>query len=289
MWKRRYVTSLLVGIALGSVGLTLGFAASAGPAAAATEQQNLGTIAQTYTAGPGVLAGMIVGLQSKDQRTVIPLQSENIHEMTGVVVPIADANIVLTPPAVTNQQVLVASGGRYELLVSDQNGPVKSGNFITISALDGIGMKAGPEQAEVIGRALGDFDGKTGVIDTEQLKSNLGNKTTVAVGHIPVDIRLAPNPLYQSSNNLPDFLSHAANSVAHKDVQPFRVYLSLSILLATVFITGVMFYGGIRGGIIAIGRNPLAKGAIGRGLIRAVALGLIVFAIGVLGAYIILL
>jgi hypothetical protein len=257
--------------------------------AATAAAQDLGTIAQSYNAGPEVLAGMIVGLQSKDQRTVVPLKSEDIHNMTGVVVPIADANIVLTPPAVTNQQVLVASGGRYELLVSNQNGAIKAGNYITISALDGIGMKAGPQQAEVIGRALGDFDGKSGVIDTEQLNSTLGNKTTVAVGHIPVDIRLAPNPLYQSSSTLPDFLAHAANSVAHKDVQPFRVYLSLTVLLATIFITAVMFYGGIRGGIIAIGRNPLAKGAISRGLLRAVAIGLVVFAIGILGAYVILL
>jgi hypothetical protein len=255
----------------------------------AAADQNLGSVAQSYNAGPEVLAGMIVELKSKDQSTVVPLKSEDIQHMTGVVVPTGDASIVLTPSSAATQQVLVAATGKYELLVSNQNGAIKAGDYVTISALDGIGMKAGPDQSEVVGRAMQNFDGKANILDTEQLKSTLGRSTTVSIGHIPVDVRLAPNPQYRNGSKLPDALARAAANVAHKDVNPFRVYLSLTVLLATLFITGFIFYGGIRGGIIAIGRNPLAKGAIGRGLTRAATIGLIILIIGLLGAYVILL
>jgi hypothetical protein len=281
-------TIILKRLSASVLGLSL-LAVLIGSSAAVAADQNLGTVAQSYNAGQDVLAGMIVGLKAKDQTTVVPLKSEDIQHMTGVVVPVGDASIVLTPPTATTQQVLVAATGKYELLVSNQNGAIKAGDYVTISALDGIGMKAGPDQSEVVGRAIQGFDGKTNILDTEQLKSSLGRPTTVSIGHIPVDIRLAPNPQYRNGNKLPDVLARAAANVAHKDVTPFRVYLSLTILLATLFITGFIFYGGIRGGIIAIGRNPLAKGAIGRGLVRAVVLGLIILVIGLLGAYVILL
>lgn len=258
--------------------------AAAVPATAPTN-----TVARSYDAGAGVLAGMLVRSESDTKPVVVPLASQNIKQMLGVVVPVADANIVLTPPAASGQQVLVAGAGRYQLLVSSQKGAIKAGDYLTVSALDGIATRAGTDAPQVVGRAVADFDGKAGVIDTEQLKSTFGRTTTVAIGHIPADIQLGPNPFYRKNGSLPSFLADAASSVAHKDVKPFRVYLSLTVLLTTLCITGFMLYGGMRGGIIAVGRNPLARGAISRGLIKVVLFSLIVFLAGVFGAYTILI
>lgn len=256
----------------------------AAQALAATPAPN--TLAQSYSAGPSVLAGMIVEPKPHDQTTVIPASSRDIHNMLGVVIPVSGAQIVLTPPATTAQQVLVAPTGRYEVLMSNQGGPVKSGDYVTISALDGVGMKAGSDQSEIIGRAAADFNGKDNVLDTVRLSMTNGKSTTVAISHIPVDIRLAPNPLARDNNNsLPGLVGRAASSIANKPVSPTRAYVSLVVLAATLFITGSMFYGGIRGGITAIGRNPLAKRAVSRGLVQAIIFGMIVFILGMLAVY----
>lgn len=272
-----YSLVLLVVVSLGIV---------ANVAAASNSQgDSPGTVAQSYNAGPGVLAGMIVELNGKDHSTVIPAKSQDIHNMTGVVVPVGNASIVLSPPSAANQQVLVAAGGRYELLVSNQGGAIKAGDYLTLSALNGIGMKAGTDQPEVIGRAAASFDGNSNVLDNVQLKSSQGHSSSVSIGHIAADVRLAPNPLYQNTSNLPSFLAKAAANVVHKPVSQARVYISTIVVVATLLIAGSIFYGGIRGGITAIGRNPLAKRAISRGLVQAVLFGLIVFVIGMVAAY----
>ncbi len=247
-----------------------------------------GTVAQTYNAGPSVLPGMIVEPESKDQATVVPASGRDVSKSIGVVAPVDGADIVLTPPSVSEQQVLVAPSGRYNLLVSNQNGSIKAGDYLTISALDGISMKAGSDRPEVIGRAVGSFNGSSNAIGTEKLSTSAGQHAAVAIGVVPVDIRLGPNPLYHDSSNLPGWLSKAGSSVANKPVSSARFALSLGVLAATLFMAGSMFYGGIRGGVTAIGRNPLAKKAVSRGVLQAGILGMIVLVLGVFAAYAIL-
>ncbi len=266
--------------------LLAGALAPAVPAAAASSDVS-GPVTQSYNADPAVLPGMVVELKSKDQTTIIPLTSHDIRNMSGVVVPANDAAIVLTPQSVSTQQVLVATSGRYGLLVSNQNGPIKAGDYLSVSALAGISMKAGTDQAEIIGRAVNNFKGSSNVIGTVPLKDSSGRATTVAIGYIPVDVHLAPNPLFHDAS-IPGFLAKVANGVANKPVSPVRVYLGAAVLLASLFITGSIFYGGVRSGIIATGRNPLARKAIDLSLLQTMAAALIIFAAGVLAVYLIL-
>lgn len=257
-------------------------------AAAASSKDASSAVPQSYTAGSSVLPGMLVEPAAKAPGSVVPAPSKDIDKVVGVVIPASAADITLTPSSGSSQQVLVAATGRYGLLVSSQNGPISPGDYLTLSALSGIAMKAGSKQPQVVGQAVSGFDGKSGVIDTASLKSSLGKTTSASIGRISVDVRVAANPLYKNSDNVPGFLSRAASSIANKPVSPIRIYLSVGILLATFFITGGMFYGGIRGGITAIGRNPLAKKAISRGLIQAVVTGFVVLAAGILAVYVIL-
>jgi hypothetical protein len=270
-----------------SLALLLGLTAATAPAAASSDIS--GAVTQSYNADPSVLPGMIVETKPKDQTTVIPLTSKDIRNMLGVVVPVNDAPIVLAPPSPSAQQVLVAASGRYNLLVSNQDGSIKAGDYLAVSALPGIAMKAGTDQAQIVGRAVSGFSGAGNVISTVLLKSSLGRTATVSIGSVTVDVHLAANPLFDNNGKLPGFLSRLANSVANKTVSSVRIYLSLIVLLAVFFVIGSMFYGGVRSGIIAIGRNPLAKKAIGRGLIQTVIAGLIIFIAGVFAAYLILI
>jgi hypothetical protein len=257
-----------------------------GVAAAASDIS--GSVTQSYNAPGSVQPGMIVARDSKDAGTVMPLTLKNMANMLGVVVPINDAAIVLTPQSVKTQQVLVTASGRHNVLVSNQNGVINNGDYVTISSLEGIGMKADASQTKIVGRAAGGFSGNSSVAGTVTLKGSLGHDTTVSIGRIAVDVQVEANPLHQNTNNIRGFLTRAANGVSNKPVSQVRVYLSTAVLLGTLFVAGNMLYGAVRNGIQAIGRNPLAQKQIIRGLVQVIGVALAAFAVGVLAVYLIL-
>lgn len=254
-----------------------------------TTENISGGVTQSYNADSTVAIGMLVQLKNKDPSSVVPLSQSHIIDLLGVVVPSNNATIVLTPQKITQQQVLVATSGHFDVLVSNQNGPIKVGDYVTISSIDGVGMKANQIQDEVLGKAAGDFSGTTNVIGTVQLKSTLGSTTTVTIGRIPVDLSISHNPLYaRAADYVPGFLSKVADTVANRPVSSARIYLSMAVLLITAMVTGNMLYSGVRSGMQAIGRNPLSKKSIIKSLLETVIAGLIIFVVGVLAVYLLL-
>ena len=244
---------------------------------------------QSYTADPSVQIGMVVALKAQDSKVVVPLKSEQIRSMLGIVIPASDAPIVLSPTTVKEQQVLVATSGRYQVVVSSQNGPIKVGDYVTISAINGIGMRASEDQVQVIGKAAGNFSGTANVIGQSKLKDVTGKENTVALGTVPVDIRIGHNPLFQKTvDYVPGFMAKIAVAISNKPVSVARIYLSLAVLLAAAVLTGSMLYSGIRSGMSAVGRNPLSKKSIIKSLIQTVIGGLIVFVAGVFAVYLLL-
>jgi hypothetical protein len=287
----RSLLSLLLAVLV--LGLAPGWAATASktPAAKSTTQtQDLSNaVTQSYNADTSVQLGMIVKLKDKASKTVTPVSTDEIANMLGVVIPSDDATIVLTPQTTTSQQVLVATSGRFSVLVSNQNGPIKTGDFITVSSVAGIGMKADENQLEVIGKAASDFSGNANVIGTVKLKDSLGRTNSVALGRVQLDMRITHNPLFQkSADYVPGFLAKAATAVANKPVSVARIYLGMALLFVSSIIAGDMLYSGIRSGMIAVGRNPLSKKSIMRSLIETVIAGLIVFAVGIFAVYLLL-
>lgn len=257
--------------------------------AKATNQNITSGVTQSYSADTSVQIGMIVELKVKQPDTVVPLPSSDMTAMLGVVIPQSNATIVLTPKQVTQQQVLVATSGHFSVLVSNQAGPIKVGDYITISAISGIGMKAGEGQLEVVGRATGSFTGSSNVIGQVKLKDTVGRESTVSIGRIPVDITVSHNPLFQKTvDYVPGFLAKIAVTVASHPVSVARIYLSCAVLVITAVIVGNMLYSGIKSGMIAVGRNPLSKKSIIRSLIQTVVAGLIIFVAGVFAVYLLL-
>jgi uncharacterized BrkB/YihY/UPF0761 family membrane protein len=104
-----------------------------------------------------------------------------------------------------------------------------------------------------------------------------------------VSIRLAPNPIYQKGSTLlPSSLSKTANSLANKQVSAARIYLGSFILLVSIVIASNLLYSGVRSGMTAVGRNPLAKKAIWRSLVQVIFSGLVIFMLGAVLAYTVL-
>jgi hypothetical protein len=247
-------------------------------------------VIRSYPAAKPVKIGMLVQLGGKNKKTpeVLAVSQKNITKAYGVVVRPNDATFALKQTS-KSQQVYVASNGKFRVLVCDQNGPVRSGDYITVSSLAGIGMRAGTGQSIVVGKALGTFDGSH-AIGQETLQDNSGAKKTVNIGYVNAAVAIAHNPLEQakSPSYLPGFLVKASRSVANKHVDAARIYISLIVILVTMVIVGIVFYSGIRGSMISVGRNPLAKKAVLKNLIRVVLIGIIILIIGLIGVYLIL-
>lgn len=246
------------------------------------------TVSQGYGTNGTVQKGMIVMVDPSDSHKVMPLSNKKDKSMQGVVVSANDTVVSLGGDNSYNQ-VYVASNGKYDALVSTQNGPIKVGDIVSISALDGVGMKADASQTVILGKALTAFDGTKNVSGTAQLATNSGSKE-VSIGFAQIDISISHNPMAVSVSGppVPSFLRKSGENIAGKPVSTVRLYVSLAILLITLFMTGSLLYGGVRSSLISIGRNPLAKKSILRGLIQVVILGLIVFVIGLLAIYLLL-
>lgn len=243
------------------------------------------TVTQGYGADSVLQRGMIVRLDKNDTTKVVLAKADEAEYIHGVVVNANDAPVTLSSDG---QKVFVASVGRYDVLVSNQSGPIKNGDYITISSLDGIGMKAGQTQSTIVGKALADFDGSSGVISNTAAKTDNGKTQNVAIGRIAVDIGVGHNPLQKSESNVPEVLRKATTSIANKPVSAARAYLSIVVFIATAAIAASILYAGIRSSIVAIGRNPLSRRSISKGLIQVILTSVIIFISGLFGVYLLL-
>lgn len=245
-------------------------------------------VTQGYGTTQTLQKGMIVKLLDNDTTKVEPVTTDTIAKMQGVVIAANDATFALSNNG-NNGQVFVATTGKYDVLVSNQNGPIKSGDYISISALAGVGMKADSSESAVLGRAAGSFDGSSNISGTATLKDATGQQVKVSIGRVAVELNVGHNPLEQTGEkNVPGVLKAAAQFVSDKPLNATRIYIALIVLVVTSLVAAVMLFSGIRGGLIAIGRNPLAKKQIVAGIIRVVLMGIIVFVLGLFGVYLLL-
>lgn len=243
-------------------------------------------VTEGYNSDQALQRGMIVRLKKDDSTKVEPVNSDEAEHMHGVVVSANDAPVTLTTDG---QRVFVATGGHYDVLVSNQNGGIAQGDYIAVSALSGIGMKAGSKEPYVIGKALASFDGSKGAVSTSEVKDSAGTTHKISIGRVAVDIGVAKNPLLKATEpNLPRALQRAAEAVAGKPVNAIRVYVGILIFGITTLVAASLLYGGVRSALISIGRNPLSKKSIIRSMLQVIITGLIVFITGVFGVYLIL-
>lgn len=246
------------------------------------------SVSQAYDAPDGVQKGMIVMVDKTDSKRIMPLKDKNDADMLGVIVAANDTILSFGNDS-KSSQVYVANNGKYEVLVSTQNGPIAVGDIITVSSVDGIGMKADTSQSVVLGKALTSFDGKTNVSSTMTLKTTTGSRK-VSFGKVTVDISIAHNPIQVSVTGppVPAFFKKAGEVITGKAVSTVRIYIALIVLLLTVFMSGNLMYGGVKSSLTAIGRNPLAKGAVSKGLLQVIILGVIVLVLGLFSVYLVL-
>ena len=266
--KRIVATLAVLGLALLPIGYSKAVLAQA--------------VTQAYNSTTPLSPGIIVQLDDKNPSIVEPATAGNADNIHGVVVAANEAPVTLSNNNSTMQQVYVATSGEYQVLVSDQNGPIQTGDYISMSSISGVGMKSDNSQTIVIGRALSGFNGTSDTQGTTTLKE--GNKNvTIHLGYVNVDFVLSHNPEYQPSKTIVvnNFLQKFGHTIANKNVSLVRVYISAAVLLVCAVIAGGLLYAGVRTSISALGRNPLAKRSILRSLVEVVFASLAVFIVGI--------
>lgn len=250
--------------------------------------QSIGSAIHSYQADIPLQRGVIVRLHSEDSNKVIPVTENDMVDTFGVVVSPTEVPLSLGASEGAGNLTYVATSGTYNMLVNDQEGQIKKNDYITVSAVSGIAMKATDQQPTVIGKALTNFDGKTNVTSEVTLKDSNGDAyKTVKIGLIPVAIAISSNPLKTNTRaDLPEWL--VRTGLVDKDVQPFRIYISIGILAIAIVAAITVLYAGIRHSVISIGRNPLSKGSIARSLLSIFLSAFIILIIGSFTVYLLL-
>lgn len=244
---------------------------------------------QGYSAEKKLNNGSIVTLVDSEKSKVALATQKSDKGMFGVTVNKQQLPVTLSNEGLKNE-VFVAVSGTYNVLVSTQNGAINSGDFVTLSSIEGVAAKAGTEEENVLGRAGGSFDGKGVTLGTTSLKDDKGNeKKQVKLGLIPVTIDITKNPNKETTRvKAPEFLKEVGQQIARKPVSPIRIYISLAITAASIIIALVMLYSGIKNGVVAIGRNPMSKKSIFRALLETILTSILILIIGLFTVYLLL-
>jgi hypothetical protein len=244
---------------------------------------------QGYGADRPIDDGTVVQLVGDNSDSVAIVPQSDMQNMFGVTVDPKQMPIRVSNPNLENE-VFVAVSGTYDVLVTDQAGPIIAGDYLTLSSTSGFAMKAGTEEETVLGRAAGSFDGNGAVLGTTTLEDVDGNTLdTVKLGSVPVTIDIKRNPNETSTKtNVPDVLERIGQAIAEKEVNPIRIYLSMAITAVSLVTALIVLYSGVRNAVISIGRNPMSKKTIFRALLEIILTSLLILVIGMFAVYLLL-
>jgi hypothetical protein len=244
--------------------------------------QNSPSISQGFqTNETNLTPGALVSFESENQGRVELANTDRVSQMVGVI----GDNPLVSLSGDTNEAQVVISGIA-PALVSNINGHIKSGDKITASPINGVGMKT-TASTQIVGTAQEDFSN----IQTRELTitDKQGQKQVVRAGLLPIQV----NVTYHAQPNenrtfLPAFLQQIADSIAGREVPVFRVLIGLLVLLLGFVSAGVILYSSVQSSIISIGRNPLSEKAVHKSLLQVAATAIGILLVMVIAIYLIL-
>lgn len=244
------------------------------------------TVTEGFASNDQLQRGMIIAMDKSDSTKIQAANKDIAKDIHGIVINANDSPVTLSEEG---QQYFVATIGHFDVLLSNQNGNVAKNDYITISAIPGVGMKASDSDEIVIGKALADVDPKKDIVSLVKLKDTNGKEFEVSIARVQVQINVARNPLLKATEaELPDALKRVTETIAGKQTSAFRGYVSLVVFVLSTVAASSLMYGGVRSAMISVGRNPLSKKSIIQSMLQVVVSGLIIFITGLFGVYLIL-
>jgi hypothetical protein len=259
----------------------LGIVVQLAPAPWVSADTSTQTIAQAFHIAKSneIVAGALVSTQQHDAQTIELASIATATRLIGVV----DTYPLLAITAHEEGAHVVVTGAT-NVLVSDINGPINSGDKITASPIAGVGMHATAD-GQIIGTALSSFS--TANAKTRTIKDSSGKSHTIHLGSVPLQVGIA---YYQApgSDFLPPFVQSIANLVAGRSVSLTRIITSSLLLLISFIGIAVLIYVATRSAMISLGRNPLAARDIRKSLYQTIGVAGVVAAATLLASYLIL-
>ncbi|MEO5949389.1 MAG: hypothetical protein ABIP74_03220, partial [Candidatus Saccharimonas sp.] len=236
------------------------------------------TISQGYTASTSIAVGSIVSLVDNTNDSVELASTSNINNLFGVVINTGSS--ILTLDNGSKTQVQVATSGVLPTLVSDCNGEISTGDPVTASPLQGVGMKA-TSNIKIVGIAQGKVTGAT----KQKVSKDICGSEEVVLGQVPILISVAYHYREPEKTLIPASLQNLANTIAGKSVSSLPIIISAAIFFVIIIVVVAIIYSLIRNSLISIGRNPMAQSAVYRDVIQLSALVLAILGVGVIAIY----
>jgi hypothetical protein len=214
---------------------------------------------------------------TEGKRTVERASISSADRFVGVVTGLDDSGPDSDVP------VLVATLGEVSVVASDINGEIKKGDFVTLSPLKGIVMRAADSDTNVLGTALEDFSNEKA--KTQEVNSNNGGKRTVLINNLKMDLN--PRNVARSAKDTA-FLVVFGRSLTGKSVSQIQVVVALVIFFFLLVVEGSIVYGAIYSTITALGRNPLARKVVYKQLFQVSLAAFVILAFGLSVIYVVL-
>jgi hypothetical protein len=241
-------------------------------------------LSNSYKTTSNITAGSLVSLDNNHQGYVIPANNGADANLVGVAV--AQNNSLLAVNS-SSGNVQVALNGVANTLVSTLNGSIAVGDQIGVSPISGVGVKAIPG-TRVIGTAQSAFQYSTSGASYSTVTNNKGQKTKVAIGYIPVVIAVSTAPtgtgIKAASGDLQRFASDIVGQSVSVNQSLIAAFITLVALVAVI----VLVYGTIRGSLLSIGRNPLAKQEIFESLAQVIGMVCLIIVTAIISILLIL-
>lgn len=178
--------------------------------------------------------------------------------------------VVLDNNAISGKKFVLTNGKAY-VRVSSRNGTIKKGDFITSSDTSGVGQKA-DKGGYVLGLALEDYS----------------SNNPEGLGKVLVSIDIRFQSSQNARTNLIETVKLAVEAPFLTPLGAMR-YLLASLIAVGSFILAFVSFGRVaRGGVEALGRNPLASRVIEVTVIINVLLTIGILLVGLGIAYLIL-
>lgn len=225
--------------------------------------QGAAAIAQGFeTSETNLSPGALMSLKSGSSNSVELANGDRIQRLVGVV---GDNSLVELSNNNEGNSTYVVTSGLAMALVSDANGEVNSGDKITASPIEGVGMKA-TSSLLVVGTAQASLNSVT--THTKTIKNTSGADVQVKIGMVPVQVNVTFYVAENQNSFLPVFLQDFANAVSGREVSPVRVIIAALILVLAFLSIAVLLYSTVKSSIISIGRNPLSEKAVRKGIFQ---------------------
>lgn len=193
-------------------------------------------ITKVYKTDVQLTPGSIVALSGEKADYTVIAKEDDKQRVLGVVVDKNDSSVALET-SISGANVALAGRALVNVLASENS--IRRGDLISVSSVDGVGLKARPGKQTV------------GVAEasTKDLPADNGIKK------LPIIVTPGVAEATITQGNV-------FARVAGKDVSAVQVFFAMAIAVCGIAAIGFLSYSSIRNSMMAVGRNPLARPAI---------------------------